>query len=71
MATLDDLASDLTEVRVTTAGIAARLDAALASAEDHEKRLRALERWRWMVAGVSGASGAVVGVLATIVQTVH
>lgn len=70
MATLDDVAETLTAVRVTVAAMAAKLDAALSIGEDHERRLRALERWRWMAAGIGAAGGGILGAAAAVLQAV-
>lgn len=71
MATLDDLAETLVDVRIMLAEINGRLSTALATVADHEDRVRRLERWRWTVAGVGAASGALTGAALTIIQATH
>ena len=45
----------------TMARIEERLESALDYLTDHEKRLRSIEAWRWIVTGASGAAGALMG----------
>ena len=33
--------------------------------DDHEKRIKALENWRWYAAGLGTAAGAIAGFIAT------
>lgn len=71
MATLDDLEHLLTEVRICLAAITGRLDSALSTLEDHEVRVRGLERWRWMAAGIGAASGVLMGSVVALMQVMH
>lgn len=71
MATLDDVAEILTGVRITLAEMTSRLSVVLSTLEDHERRMRGLERWRWMVAGICAASGVLTGTVITVVQVMH
>ena len=49
--TIEDLA-------VVVARIEAKLDVAISKGDDHETRIRALERKVWMAAGFAAAGGA-------------
>lgn len=45
--------------------IETKLDRALLDLGDHERRLRALERWRFVVVGAGSTIGATIGALGT------
>lgn len=55
----------LTEIRVTLGEIKADLKNALNRGDDHEARIRKLERIVWVAAGIAAASGGAVGAAAT------
>ena len=48
-------------VEVVLARIETKLDAALREAQDHEDRIRRLERALWMASGIATAAGAGLG----------
>jgi uncharacterized protein involved in exopolysaccharide biosynthesis len=54
-------ADDLRDLAVTVARIESKLDRVLEDAADHEDRVRALERWRWIVVGAALGTGAAAG----------
>lgn len=65
---LDEISTQLVDVRVTLAGLAAEVKAANAAAAvrdtqhaDHELRLRALERFRWLLVGAGALGGGAIG----------
>lgn len=43
--------------------IETKLDVVLGRVDDHEPRLRKLERWMWLVSGAAGVAGGYVGQL--------
>lgn len=73
---LDEISNQLVDVRVTLASLAAEVKAANAAAAvrdtqhaDHELRLRALEKFRWLLVGGGALSGGAIGsVVAALIK---
>ena len=73
---LDEISNQLVDVRVTLAGLAAEVKAANAAAAvrdtqhvDHELRLRALEKFRWLLVGGGALGGGAIGsVVAALIK---
>lgn len=57
-AKLDRLVNMVTDVRVDLVGIDGKLERLVSDTADHEKRLRALEAFRWKAAGIGTVIGA-------------
>ena len=55
---LADVRVLLAEVRGDTSAILGRLKDHDRRSEDHEARIRSLERWRWLMTGAAFAAGA-------------
>ncbi len=57
----------LTGLEVAFARLEGKLDALITTKDDHEKRLRSLEQWRWTIVGGSlMASGGVAALVSRI-----
>lgn len=56
--TLTMLYKELRETKEMVIQMRSDLHAAIKQGEDHEKRIRALEQWRWVLTGVALASGS-------------
>lgn len=73
---LDEISNQLVDVRVALAGLAAEVKAANAAAAvrdtqhaDHELRLRALEKFRWLLVGGGALGGGAIGsVVAALIK---
>lgn len=52
------------DLQVTLMRVETKLDASLTRVDDHEARIRRLERAVWIAAGVAAASGGTVGAAA-------
>lgn len=73
---LDEISNQLVDVRVTLASLAAEVKAANAAAAvrdtqhaDHELRLRALEKFRWLLVGGGALGGGAIGsVVAALIK---
>lgn len=57
----------LNKILVTLGVIETKLDQLLKSHDDHELRLRALEKARWIMVGAAAASGGVAGAIARLI----
>lgn len=58
-------ATDRPSVEVQLAVINTKLDLLIEQRSDHELRIRALEQFRWRLAGLASAAGALAGAVAT------
>jgi hypothetical protein len=56
---------DTEEMPVLLARIETKLDMALARSEDHEGRIRKLEKAVWLAAGFAAAGGGLIGTVVT------
>jgi hypothetical protein len=59
------------EIRTQTAVINTKLDGALTKADDHEGRIRTLERFRFTLIGAGGVAGGLVGFLVNYLANLH
>jgi hypothetical protein len=58
---LHEIQGTVNDMRVTLAGVDAKLNAMVSGLADHEVRLRALERTKWLMIGAATAAGGVAG----------
>jgi hypothetical protein len=61
---LDAIAGQVTAVLVAIAKLEGRIEQAVDGHGDHETRLRALERSKWLAVGFAAAAGGLAGKLA-------
>lgn len=55
---LDKILEDLSEVKTTSALAVQKLDTHERVKEDHEQRIRILERWKMKIIGIATGAGA-------------
>lgn len=67
MASIDDVAGELTQARIDIAELRVELRQVLRIVGQHEDRLQALDQWRWRLAGVGAAAGITGATASTIV----
>lgn len=60
---LEQVAGQVTDVRLAVARLETKLDLAISGHADHEDRLRSLERTKWLMVGAAAAVGGVAGKL--------
>jgi len=63
VATLDDIAGEVTETRIAVAEMRVELRGALRTLGRHDDQLRDLDRWRWHWTGIAAAAGAGAGLV--------
>ncbi len=67
---VERIVSTLTDVRLTLGRVEERVRTTAELAEDHENRLRTVERWLWSLPG-SAVASAVAAIASLIAATKH
>jgi hypothetical protein len=52
-------------IEAQLAVISTKLDTLLVQRDDHEKRIRSLEQWKWLATGIAAAAGSGIGAAAS------